>query len=168
VSALTPFQTVGPYFHLGLYDGRAEPAPATATKAGQSLTVGGRVLDGAGAGIREAVLEFWAPGWTAITRVFTDDDGRYQAVVARPQPRREADGAVHAAHLVVRVLGRGILTEYLTRIYFAGDEHLAADPVLQHVPAARRASLIAIADAGDGHRFDVVVQGERETVFFDA
>jgi protocatechuate 3,4-dioxygenase, alpha subunit len=164
VPGLTPFQTVGPYFHLGLHDGLRADSAATGTTA---VTISGRLLDGAGRGIPDGVLECWAPGRVAIARAFTDADGRYRLTATRPPARRVPDGTMHAPHFEVRVLGRGILTECLTRVYFGGEPANASDPVLRLVPEVRRATLIAVAAATDEYHLDVVVQGEGETVFFD-
>jgi protocatechuate 3,4-dioxygenase alpha subunit len=161
---LTPFQTVGPYLHLGLRAGRE---PMTAPGQVTPVVIRGRLLDGAGAGIGDGVLEFWAAGFDRVGRVWTEADGRYRLGAVKPATRVEPGGAQHAPHFAVRVLGRGILTEYLTRVYFAGDADNDRDAILRGVPAARRATLVAVPDAAGEYHFDIVVQGERETVFFD-
>jgi protocatechuate 3,4-dioxygenase alpha subunit len=84
-----------------------------------------------------------------------------------PEARDESNGSVHAPHFAVRVLGRGILTEYLTRVYFDGEPANDRDAILREVPAGRRGTLVASALAPNEYHFDIVVQGERETVFFD-
>ena len=159
---LTPFQTVGPYLRLGL---RAGLMPMTRRGSGIALVVTGRVLDGAGDGIPDAALEFWAPDFDAIGRALTDDQGRYAIETVRPEGYRH-DGVAHAPHFAVRVLGRGILTQHLTRMYL-DDEPNTDDPVLQLVPPARRHTLVARLTAPGTYHFDVVVQGPGETVFFD-
>jgi protocatechuate 3,4-dioxygenase alpha subunit len=164
VAGLTPFQTVGPYLHLGLRVGRE---PMTAPGLTTPLVIHGRLLDGAGAGIDDGVLEFWAPGFDAIGRVWTETDGRYRFTAVKPQTSVDSSGTVHAPHFAVRVLGRGILTEYLTRVYFDDEPDNARDGVLLLVPDDRRATLIAVASAPSEYHLDVVVQGDRETVFFD-
>jgi protocatechuate 3,4-dioxygenase alpha subunit len=164
VAGLTPFQTVGPYLHLGLRAGRD---PMTAPGLTASVVIHGRLLDGAGDGIGDGVLEFWAAGFDAVGRVWTEPDGSYRLTTVMPRTRIDPGGAVHAPHFAVRVLGRGVLTEYLTRVYFDGEPDNARDAILRGVPDPRRATLLAVASAGSEYHFDIVVQGERETVFFD-
>ncbi len=164
MSGLTPFQTVGPYLHLGLLAGRE---PMTATGASVPVTIRGRLLDGAGEGVPDGVLEFWAPGFDGIGRVWTGIDGGYELRTVKPATRVDADGTIHAPHFAVRVLARGILTEYLARVYFADEADNARDLVLQHAPADRRHTLVAQVTGSATYGFDVVLQGDRETVFFD-
>ena len=160
---LTPFQTVGPYLHLGL---RAGLDPMTARGLTTLVVVHGRLLDGAGEGIGDGVLEFWAPGFDGLGRVWTQSDGSYRLVAVKPATQVDSDG-VHAPHFSVRVLGRGILTEYLTRVYFDDEPDNERDAVLCLVPVPRRATLLALRGAAPAYHLDIVVQGERETVFFD-
>jgi protocatechuate 3,4-dioxygenase alpha subunit len=131
------------------------------------IVIGGRLLDGAGAGIGDGVLEFWAAGFDGIGRVWTGADGGYRLEAVKPRTRIDAGGAVDAPHFAVRVLARGILTEYLTRVYFADEPDNARDRVLQCVPDDRRATLVALAGGPSEYALDIVVQGDRETVFFD-
>lgn len=164
MAGLTPFQTVGPYLHLGLRTGLG---PMTAPGLTTPVVIYGRLLDGAGEGIGEGVLEFWAPGFDGLGRVWTAPDGGYRLATVKPATHVDPGGAVHAPHFAVRVLGRGILTEYLTRVYFAGEPDNARDAILRGVPDARRATLVAVPDGAGEYHFDVVVQGARETVFFE-
>ncbi len=169
MSKLTPFQTVGPFLHLGLRYGLG---PMTASGQATPIVIRGRLLDGAGAGIVDGVLEFWAAGFDGIGRVWTDGDGSYRLETRMPAPLQDPRGSVAAPHFAVRVLARGVLTEYLTRVYFDGEPANEHDAILRAVPAGRRATLIAVAATSTGtippeYVFDIVVQGERETVFFD-
>ena len=164
MAGLTPFQTVGPYLHLGLHAGRE---PMTAPGLTTPVVIHGRLLDGAGEGIPDGVLEFWAAAFTGLGRVWTEADGGYRLRTVKPVTRVDPGGAVHAPHFAVRVLARGILTQYLTRVYFAGEPDNDRDAILRGVPADRRATLIATASPAAEYHLDIVVQGERETVFFD-
>lgn len=164
MAGLTPFQTVGPYLHIGLRAGRG---PMTSTHATVPIVIQGRLVDGAGTGIGDGVLEFWAAGFDGVGRVWTAADGSYRLETVMPPTRVDTTGAVHAPHFAVRVLGRGILTEYLTRVYFGGHPANDRDPVMQTVPAHRRGTLVAAPGAPSEYQFDIVVQGERETIFFD-
>lgn len=159
----TPFQTVGPYLHIGLREGL--PAMTRRDGGGTPMTVSGRLVDGAGAGIPDGVVECWAPGFTTIGRAFTGPDGSYTLPTHEPGDDSADPGG--APYFAVRVLGRGILTQYMTRMYLDGHPANASDPVLASVPDARRATLLA--RRADAHRwtFDIVVQGPGETVFFD-
>ena len=141
----TPSQTVGPYLSLGLpwQDGPvADP---------DGVRLAGRVLDGAGEPIVDALVEAWHHDPPAFARCPTDDDGCWHIVVP-PAP-----------HYAIHVLARGLLRHLTTRVYL---EAPAGDPVLANVPEDRRDTLLA-KRTGDGYRFDIRLQGDRETVFFD-
>ena len=162
---LTPYQTLGPFLSLGIRVGLGA-RPSTAT--GPRVTIRGRMLDGAGQGIPDGVLEWWHPTFDVIQRVLTQEDGSFAVETVKPSRVPGPNGQEQAAHLAVRVLGRGILTEYSTRVYF-GDESSdnSQDPILRLVPEHRRHTLIASPSAPDEYRFDVIIQGDNETVFFD-
>jgi protocatechuate 3,4-dioxygenase alpha subunit len=162
MAELTPSQTVGPFFHLGL------AWPRLSATAG-SVTVSGLVLDGAGAPVPDALIELWqadAQGQPqphcGLQRVAVDGDGRFGFSTVKPGAAGTA-----APHLVLAVFARGLLRQVHTRLYFPEDTALHGDdPVLQGVPAVRRATLIAQRD-GAALRFDIHLQGPQETVFFD-
>lgn len=186
----TPAQTIGPFFHDALMrDGVDELDPEGA--AGSPLVIEARVLDGAGNVVDDAMVEVWqadgggryrhpadgrAPdvpsSFIGFGRVAATDDGRYRVSTVMPGTVPGRDGAVQAPHLNVHVFGRGLLDKLATRIYFPAQPANEDDPVLTSVPPARRPTLIAEADGDlDGvprFRFDIVLQGDGETVFFDA
>jgi protocatechuate 3,4-dioxygenase alpha subunit len=152
MSSLTPFQTVGPYWSIGLRVGFEPLAPS---EGGDRVVIRGRLIDGAGAGIPDGILEWWHTGLPRVQRSATEDGGSFLIETSK------------ASHIAVRVLGRGIQTQYLTRLYFADDPDVASDPVLQLVPEHRRHTLLAQPTTAGEYSFNVVVQGENETVFFD-
>ncbi len=152
MSTVTPFQTVGPYWSLGLRAGFDAPAVA---HPGVRVVIRGRLIDGAGAGIPDGILEWWHSGLPSIQRSTTENGGSFVIET------------IKAPHIALRVLGRGILTQYVTRLYFADDPDAATDPVLKLVPQDRRHTLLAQLTAAGEYAFDVIVQGENETVFFD-
>jgi protocatechuate 3,4-dioxygenase alpha subunit len=179
---LTPFQTVGPYFAIAM------PAPgiwrlAGPAVAGERIRVEGRVLDGAGQPVPDALIETWqadaegrypdpaepdrGDGFAGFGRVPTDEAGGFAFETVRPGAVPGPLGALQAPHLLVSVLARGILTRLVTRIYFEDEPTNATDPVLRLVPAARRSTLLARRSADGPFRIDLVLQGPNETVFFD-
>jgi protocatechuate 3,4-dioxygenase alpha subunit len=164
MAMITPFQTVGPFLKLGLRAGVEKPIFAD---EGRAIAISGRLLDGAGDGVPDGVLEVWHPDLPEVRRALTGADGAFVVATLKPEATPLPDGRVQAPHLVVRVLARGILTEYLTRIYFADELLTPADPVLQLVPEERRSTLIATPVAAAAYRLDIVLQGPKETVFFD-
>jgi protocatechuate 3,4-dioxygenase alpha subunit len=164
MAELTPFQTVGPFFHLALAPARS-PAGFAGSPAEPRIRIEGSVRDGRGEAVSDALLEFCGAGH--IDRAATDERGRYAVETGLPRAASGADRTRHAPHLVVAVFARGILTRLVTRLYFEDEPANAADPVLAAVPAARRETLIARRLAGGTYRFDVVLQGAGETVFFD-
>ena len=159
---LTPFQTVGPYLRLGLCRGTS-----VGCERGSRIVIKGQLIDGAGDGIPDGVVEVWHPALPEFQRALTDRDGRFVIETLRPGAVPGPDGREQAPHLAVRVLARGVLTQYLTRIYFEDESRNASDPILDLVPEARRHTLLARSSGPDSYAFDIVLQGEGETVFFD-
>ncbi len=158
----TPAQTVGPFLHLAL----ADPAARFAVPDGGSFDIAGRLFDGAGVPVADAVVETWQiDGY--FGRCPTDDDGRWSIRTVKPPPVATRDGTLQAPHLVVSVFARGLLDRVVTRIYF-GDEEAAngADPTLAVVDAGRRHLLIAEPDGPRRYRYDIRLQGTDESVFF--
>jgi protocatechuate 3,4-dioxygenase alpha subunit len=174
-------QTIGPFFRIGLAWGyRAEFGSST----GERVAVEGRLYDGSGQPLHDSILELWqadekgrydhredprrsqvAPDFRGFGRVETDADGIFHFSTSKPGRVAGADGALQAPHLTVLVFTRGLLKPVYTRMYFP-DTADASDPVLALVPPARRGTLIA-RSAASGLHWDVHLQGERETVFFD-
>jgi protocatechuate 3,4-dioxygenase, alpha subunit len=189
-TGLTPSQTVGPFLAIGLPwpDGPFVVPEGTAG----AITITGRVLDGAGEPVPDALVETWqagpdgrfshpddprgAPAEPAVPfrgfgRCPTAADGSYRIVTLKPGPLPSPGGGTEAPHLDVSVFARGLLDRVVTRIYFPDEVHAnAADPVLASIgDPARAATLVARAEPGaDGRlRFDIHLQGGHETVFFD-
>ncbi|MCT2588087.1 protocatechuate 3,4-dioxygenase subunit alpha [Actinophytocola gossypii] len=177
---LTPSQTVGPFFSHALtwLDGPdvvAEDAPG-------AIWLRGRVFDGAGEPVPDALIESWqadpdgrfdhpddprgaVPGFRGYGRSATDDDGRWGIRTLLPGRVPGVDGRLQAPHVDLSVFARGLLDRVVTRVYFADQPSNSDDAVLSALPADRRSTLIAPRSA-DGYTFDIRLQGERETVFF--
>ncbi len=183
----TASQTVGPFFALGLTwtDGAALAGPNT---PGRRVVIEGRVLDGDRQPVPDAMVEIWQanaagryahpedrqnkpldPGFTGFGRAGVDAAGRFRFTTVKPGAVPAPAGGLQAPHILVGVFARGLLKRLVTRLYFADEPANARDPVLALVPATRRRTLMAVADpaAPDRYRFDIVLQGEGETVFFD-
>jgi protocatechuate 3,4-dioxygenase alpha subunit len=187
----TTSQTVGPFFAPALLraDARINDLTTPATQ-GERIRVTGRVLDGDGQTVPDAMVEVWQanaagrynhPADTRdlpLDRAFigfgrsgTEEGGRYWFDTVRPGPVPFSDGVtMQAPHLNIAVFARGLLNHANTRIYFADDPATGDDPVLARVPAERRATLLAAPSVVDGltlYTLDIVLQGVGETVFFD-
>ena len=181
MSGPTPFQTVGPFFHFGL----AYAGSARLTGKGPRIVVEGTVRDGAGAPVPDALIETWQadaagvyrhpehasasapdPSFHGFSRIATDADGRFSLETIKPGPVPGPGNRLQAPHLVVGFFARGLLTRLVTRIYFEGEAGNEQDPILELVPGGRAGTLLA-KRAGDGrYCFDIVLQGQDETVFF--
>jgi protocatechuate 3,4-dioxygenase, alpha subunit len=178
----TPFQTVGPFFHLTL----PFAGGGTVAGAGARIVIEGTLRDGSGVPAPDALIETWQadaagrynhvedarrgdcdPAFDGFARVATDAGGRFALETVKPGPVPGPGGRSQAPHLLVTILARGLLTRLVTRLYFADEPSNDADPILERVPVPRRATLMA-ARVGQGrYLFDIVLQGEGETVFFD-
>jgi protocatechuate 3,4-dioxygenase, alpha subunit len=168
----TPSQTVGPFFSFGLTQ---EPANAlVAPGSAGAFELAGRVLDGAGDGLPDAMVEIWQAdqdgdyrgdfGWG---RSGTGPSGEFSFVTVKPGRVPGPDGTLQAPHLTMLVFARGMLKAAQTRVYFADEPDAnAEDPVLTGIEEeTARASLIATQEEG-GFRFDIHLQGDRQTAFF--
>lgn len=161
----TPSQTSGPLFGFALMFEGGEHAVDPAAPGAIALEGAVIEADGDPFAYPECFLEVWQGDQFARTR--TAEDGSWCVTVRKPRPERTVDGETLAPHLNVTLFGRGLLKQAQTRIYFPDEEAANdRDPVLALVPAERRQTLIARAVPG-GLRFDVRMQGEDETVFFD-
>ncbi len=183
----TPSQTVGPFLHIGLAWLTTTDLAKDAS-AGERVVMAGSVLDGDGNPIPDAVLELWQanahgkyahpedaqdkpvdPAFAGFGRIPTDKDGHFRFVTIKPGTTPGPGGTRQAPHIVVAVFMRGMLRHLYTRIYFSDESANAADPILGRIhEPARRDTLIArrAADAPE-YRWDIIMQGENETVFFD-
>ena len=155
----TGSQTVGPFYHYGLIHEDLKRIPAQGA-ANEEAAIAGRVTDGAGALVPDALLEFWHPS-SGFARVTTGADGTYSLSLPKPA----ADGPGAAPYFAVAVFGRGLLVQLHTRCYLPGERALAEDAVLASVEEGRRDTLVGKPEGG-ALRFDIVLQGEGETVFF--
>ena len=186
----TPSQTIGPFFAMALAGSQygyalasiAGPALVRPDAAipGQRIRIEGLVLDGAGVAVSDALVEIWqadalgcyaiAPDPTVAFSGFgrcgtgTRKDGLFWFETIKPGSA--ASG--HAPHVNVVVLMRGLLLHAFTRMYFDDEAAAnAADPVLASLPSNRRATLLAQRSGDAAYRWDIHMQGDRETVFFD-
>lgn len=194
MAGITPSQTVGPYFHYGLtphdYDFSEvfDNNLVTPDASGERIRIEGRVFDGDGQGISDSMVEIWQAdsagryahpadrralpnaSFKGFGRAATDNNGAYSFETIRPGAVPGPNGAVQAPHVAAAVFSRGMLRHVYTRIYFSDEPKNDADPILALVPAERRATLIAKRADRNGHAvytFDIRLQGDGETVFFD-
>jgi protocatechuate 3,4-dioxygenase alpha subunit len=197
-SGITPSQTVGPYFAYCLtptaysFHGVFSNDLVTPDVAGERIRIVGRVFDGNGEPVPDAMIEIWqADGagrystsvrgsasnraFTGFGRVEATKDGSFELISVKPGPVAgpSPEGRMQAPHISVGVFARGLLKRLHTRIYFADEPANADDPILALVPAEARHTLIATSVTLEGnetgskvYRFDIHLQGENETVFF--
>ncbi|MGZ4338052.1 MAG: protocatechuate 3,4-dioxygenase subunit alpha [Gaiellaceae bacterium] len=155
----TPSQTVGPFYAIGLCrDSANELVPPDDPSA---IPLRGELLDGEGTPIADGMIEVWQPVERRWGRCGTHPDGAFSFVISKP-----AAPAGQAPHVEIYVFARGLLKHQLTRMYFPDELAAnAADPVLAGLSEADRALLVADREP-EGLRFDIHMQGARETVFF--
>lgn len=193
----TAAQTAGPYVHIGLMPNFAGIAGVTAgdlgaamrgqAAAGEHITVRGHVFDGAGEPVRDAVIEIWQadarglhhapaewrgsadPHFTGFARTAADPaTGAYAFETVKPGRVPFRDGRMMAPHITFLILARGINAGLHTRMYFSDEAAAnAEDPVLARIEHKSRAGTLIGRRTGDAVAFDIHLQGERETVFFD-
>jgi protocatechuate 3,4-dioxygenase, alpha subunit len=188
-----PSQTVGPFFtECLLRPDACRNVLVQSETVGQRIRLEGRVLDGDGLGVPDALVELWQansrgryhhpadrraeaaldPNFVGFGRSGTDADGVFWFETIKPGavPFGRNEERMQAPHICVMVLARGLLNHLATRLYFADEPATARDPILRLVPTERRATLIAQSEMVDGqtiYQWDIVLQGTGETVFFN-
>jgi len=183
----TTSQTVGPYFRIGLEWLHRDNLVGEGV-SGDRITIQGRVFDGDGIPVPDAMIEIWQAnahgkyahpedtqdkpletGFTGHGRMHTIEDGRFRFATIKPGPVPGPEGTEQAPHLLVSVFMRGVLRRVTTRIYFPDDPRNSTDFILNLVESERRNTLIAKKTAGAPGtlEWNVVLQGADETVFFD-
>lgn len=184
----TPSQTAGPFFHYMLtpeqsgyqFKSLAGPSVVDDSVPGDRIRITGTIIDGEGNPLADALVELWQAdgegryahpadkrasnvGFKGFGRCASDDKGQFSFDTVKPG----AIGDGQAPHVTLIIFARGGQNHLYTRVYFDDEATAnAADPVLTSVPEDRRATLIAAKDA-NSYRFDIRLQGEGETVFFD-
>jgi protocatechuate 3,4-dioxygenase, alpha subunit len=183
----TTSQTVGPFFTIGLTRMNQTDLVGPGV-SGERVTIEGRVFDGDGAPIPDAVIEIWQanshgkynhpedeqdkliePGFRGYGRIPTDETGNFSFTTIKPGAVPGPHGKMQAPHIAVSIFMRGLLRRLVTRIYFPDEPGNEGDFVLNLVEASRSGTLIARKVAGrEGVlEWNVVTQGADETVFFD-
>lgn len=180
----TTSQTVGPFYSIG-FDWLNCADLASASAPGVRLTIRGKIVDGDGKPVPDAVLEIWqadaegkypAPderagaehSFTGFGRFPTNDRGEFRFTTIKPGCVPGSEGSVQAPHIIVSIFMRGLLTRLVSRIYFPGEPGNTKDPILGLVPEGRRGTLIAQSTDTPGElEWMVQLQGDDETVFFD-
>jgi protocatechuate 3,4-dioxygenase alpha subunit len=171
----TASQTVGPYLHIGLSWLTIDRIAPTGS-SGEHVTIEGRVIDGDGQPVSDALVEIWQADAAGIYghsdflgfgRVPTDAAGRFQFQTIKPGAVADPQGNQQAPHLLVSIFMRGLLQRLVTRIYFPDEARNADDYVLCRVPVERRRTLVARHVSPGSLEWNVVLQGNDETVFFD-
>jgi protocatechuate 3,4-dioxygenase, alpha subunit len=191
-TGITPSQTVGPYFHFGLapqdYDFRPVFSADLTVPGieGQQINIEGKVLDGDGQPVTDAMVEVWQAdasgrhagqaagkntGFTGFGRCASDKTGAFSFTTIKPGRVVGPSGKLQAPHLVLNIFGRGMPRQLTTRIYFPDEVAAnAQDEILALVPSKRQITIIAVRALSDlkiCYHLDIRLQGENETVFFD-
>lgn len=188
----TPSQTAGPYVHIGLipthagnpnyYDEELGLSPIEDGAQGEIIEISGAVIDGTGWALRDALIESWQPDAQGkfstqegadpkvhgYCRFAADaETGEFTLRTVKPGRVGTRYGVMQAPHISLWVVARGINIGLQTRIYFE-DEDNADDPLLARIEQTPRVQTLIAKKTGEGkYRFDIVLQGENETVFLD-
>jgi protocatechuate 3,4-dioxygenase alpha subunit len=179
MTAATASQTAGPYWHMIDFPEWADllrPGSGNEGVTGERIVLTGRITDGEGAPVGDALVEIWQAGpdgrydgaFQGFGRCASGPDGEYRFVTLKPGLVPGRGNAMQAPHIQIAIFARGLMQHVVTRAYFAGEAANEADPVLNLVEdPARRATLVATAAGAGTWRLDIRLQGEGETVFLD-
>ncbi|WP_457302190.1 protocatechuate 3,4-dioxygenase subunit alpha [Phyllobacterium sp. P5_D12] len=193
----TPSQTAGPYVHIGctpnfaeitgVYENDLGISMVNDKTLGERITLRGRIFDGTGTPLRDALLEIWQadsmglynspselrgtadPNFTGWGRCPTDmETAEYRFETVKPGQVPFKDGRMMAPHVTVWIVARGINIGLQTRIYFEDEKEANdKDPVLQRIEHRNRVPTLIAKRDGSSYVFDIYLQGDKETIFFD-
>ncbi len=193
----TPSQTAGPYVHIGctpnfaeitgVYENDLGISMVNDKTLGERITLRGRVFDGTGTPLRDALLEIWQadskgfynspselrgaadPNFTGWGRCPTDmETAEYRFETVKPGQVPFKDGRMMAPHVTVWIVARGINIGLQTRIYFDDEKEANdKDPILQRIEHRNRVPTLIAKRDGSSYVFDIYLQGDKETIFFD-
>lgn len=190
----SPSQTAGPYVHIGalpnfagiegVYGEDLGTRMITGDAKGERITIRGTVFDGTGAALKDAMVEIWQadaagryagqagadPGFAGWGRQAGDmETGEFAFETVKPGAVPFRDGRLMAPHVSLWIVARGINLGLQTRLYFADEiEANTADPILARIEHRDRIPTLLARPEGEGaYRFDIRLQGENETIFFD-
>jgi protocatechuate 3,4-dioxygenase alpha subunit len=182
----TPFQTLGPFFHDALLD--EDRSELVTPDHPEAIRIEGTVYDGAGEPVSDAMVEIWQAneagryndprdvredlpldeGFSGFGRSGTDANGTFSFVTVKPGRVPLPNGGMQAPHIMVSVFARGLLERVVTRIYFPDEQEANAnDPVLSSVEDLGLRRTLVAHEEGDALRFDIHLQGENQTAFFE-
>ena len=193
----TASQTAGPYVHIGLTPNFAEitgvygedlgTSMVNDRTRGERITIAGRVIDGADTPLRDCLIEIWQadgdglynspsemrgsadPNFTGWGRCpASQETGEFRFETVKPGRVPFNDGRLMAPHITFWIVARGINLGLNTRMYFGDEEKAnAEDPVLARLEHKNRIPTLIAQRDGNTYRFDIRLQGDRETIFFD-
>ena len=187
---ITASQTVGPFLKIGLVrEGQEYVVPKNASGA---LKVQGRVYDGEGKPVPDAMIEIWqanvhgkynhpedlsdaelVKGFNGFGRSCTDEEGCFFFVTLKPGRVAGLGNTLQAPHMAINVFARGMLKQQVTRLYFSDEIHAnSEDPVLNSIDDAEVRDTLVASKVNDEngipcYKFNIHLQGEKETAFFD-
>lgn len=188
--SLTSSQTVGPFFSPALLreDARRQVLVQPET-VGERIRIDGHILDGDRLPVPDALVEIWQANaygrynhpadqgpalvdasFIGFGRSGTENEGTYWFETVKPGPVPFDSERMQAPHICITVFARGLLNHLATRLYFADEPTNASDPVLLRVPESRRATLLAQRQREGTnlvYHFDIILQGDDETTFFN-
>jgi protocatechuate 3,4-dioxygenase, alpha subunit len=180
----TPSQTIGPFFHDALLD--RDRSELISPDHPSAIEIRGAIYDGAGEAVTDAMVEIWqadpagryddpevdsevppVEGFTGFGRAGAES-GEFSFITLKPGPVPGPHGSLQAPHVMVRVFARGLLKPLVTRIYFPDErETNASDPILSSIEDPELRSTLVARDEGGALRFDVHLQGDGQTAFFE-
>jgi protocatechuate 3,4-dioxygenase, alpha subunit len=182
----TPSQTIGPFFHDALLD--RDRSELVSPDHPEAIRIDGTVYDGEGEPVSDAMVEIWQANragrynhpaddredlpldenFSGFGRSGTGEGGEFSFSTVKPGPVPGPDGQLQAPHVMVSVFARGLLARLVTRIYFPDEQEAnAADPVLSSIEDRELRRTLIARDEGDALRFDIHLQGDGQTAFFE-